>query len=87
MPMHPTIGISVARLVTSACAIDETPQKSTSIARMVTWRTPDCSRWPLSPRLRSSGKPAGPGTGQPGQPYPVPTGMPEIPSWKRSFVP
>jgi hypothetical protein len=78
--MRPTIGISVARLVTSAYAIDETPQESTSITRMVTWWAHDCSRWPLSRRLRRSGKPAGPGTGQPGQPYPIPTGMPEIPS-------
>ena len=30
MPMHRTIGISLACLVTSACAIDEMPQESTS---------------------------------------------------------
>jgi hypothetical protein len=34
MPMRRTIGISVACLVTSACAIDETLQESTSISRM-----------------------------------------------------
>jgi hypothetical protein len=30
MPMHRTIGISLACLVTSACAMDEMPQESTS---------------------------------------------------------
>src|SRR3984893_17593892 len=30
MPMHRTIGISLACVVTSACAMDEMPQESTS---------------------------------------------------------